>query len=271
MHAHKIHYLKKQIDEVMILSFFVKISLSKIVLLSEEEQLILTALKRASHQFEEASLAETGDILASYDEEQIAGLVNNVKGIAHEMQFVQLENADGDSIHATMYKDSNHPEFDVVLTDSHTGMQTQVQLKATDDKSYVNEWLNQDTDHTRENIYITEELAHSMRLPSSGVSNEGITESVDTLIDKLIAQNDNMLGAFPLLTAATASVVIYQLWQRYQKKEISYQKFKRLAKIAVGKKAVKIGTFTALLSIPGINMLVATGMLTQLIYKLRKV
>lgn len=269
MPANKIHYLKKQVDEMLILGFFIDLSLAKITSLSNDEQLILAALKRASQQFEHTSLQEAGAILANYEAAQITGLVNNVKGIAHEMQFVQLENADGDSIYATMYKDSNHPKYDIILTDSHTGIQTQIQLKATDDKSYVNEWLT-NTEHQRADIYVTDELATKMHLPSSGVNNQALTENVEVFIDDLIARDATMLDTMPILSVANVSMVVYQLWQRYQNKEISYQKFKHLVKLAVGKKALKVGTISALLSIPGLNYAIATAMLSNLIYKLRK-
>ena len=45
-------------------------------------------------------------------DEQLVGVVSNVKGILHEMEYVRLENTDGDSISAAMFPDTNHKGFE---------------------------------------------------------------------------------------------------------------------------------------------------------------
>jgi hypothetical protein len=52
------------------------------------------------------------------NEESIVGVVNNTKGVLHEMEFVALENDDGDTVYASLFADPHHADTDVQFTDS---------------------------------------------------------------------------------------------------------------------------------------------------------
>ena len=41
-----------------------------------------------------------------------------------------------------MFSEANHKVFDILMNDSNTGEIWEVQLKTTDNKEYVQEWLN---------------------------------------------------------------------------------------------------------------------------------
>ena len=69
-----------------------------------------------------------------------------------------------------------------------------------------------------------------------------------------------------MLSLASVSIVIWELWKRYRSGLLSYSRFKLLAGMAAGKKTIKIGVLVALLSIPGINIVVGAAMVAQLIY-----
>jgi len=265
MNSHTIKYLKKNLDEVAVLGCLADLAFSSGFELNEENQTVLAALRRSSEEFKYSSVDEIGERLSHYCDDQIAGLVNNVKGIAHEMEFVKIENDDGDSIYAHLYSDTNHAGYDLQMFDENTGEQWDVQLKATDNISYVNQWIEQ---HPDGEMLITDELAAKMDLNSSGINNGEITTQVEEFVDKLIEHNDveTLSSYFPLLAIASVSMVIYELWKRYRCGEISYLRFKFLAKLAAGKKSIKLGLLVGLLSMPVVDVVVGAAMVAKLIY-----
>ena len=117
----KIKYIKKNIDQFLIVSTLAKITFNNINSLSNDETLILKSLKRANPNLEGKDLDEISEYLRGLDEDQLLGLSNNVKGILHEIQFVEIENNDGDNITASLFTDTNHKDTDVVLTNNATG------------------------------------------------------------------------------------------------------------------------------------------------------
>ncbi len=265
MNAPVIKYLNKNFDEIAILSCLTDLAFSPGFELTEENQAILSALRRSSEDFKFSSVEEIGDRLSHYNDSQIEGLISNVKGIAHEMEFVKIENEDGDSIYASLYPDTNNPGYDVQLFDEDTGEYWAVQLKATNDKSYVNQWIDE---HPDGEIMVTDELADKMGLEGSGVENSQITAQVEQFVDKLISHNDveTLSADFPMLALASVAIIIWELWKRYKAGQLSYSRFKLLAGIAAGKKAIKIGILVALLSMPGVNVVVGAAMVAKIIY-----
>ena len=93
------------------------------------------------------------------------------------MEFVKIENSDGDTITAAMFPETNHKGFDVVMNDSSTGETWEVQLKTTDNQDYVEDWLSKYPDGE---ILLSEEIASEMGLESSGYSNEELTGELRT-------------------------------------------------------------------------------------------
>jgi hypothetical protein len=258
MSAHRgLHYLRKNFDSAAIVA-----ALSTIALtddggtLGEGDHAILAALRRSNSVLENAPLSEVQDYLRSLDDEQVPGLVSNVKGILHEMEFVRVENDDGDSVYASFFDATNHPDTDIQLLDRSTGDTWEAQLKATDNATYVTDWIER---HPDGEILVTDELAQRMALPTSGQANGELTSSVEDFVDKMVAAEDadDFWDYFPALGAASVGLVVWELWRRHQRGEITWDAFKRLAARATGLKLAKIGTIGLLLSIPVVGQ--ATG------------
>lgn len=165
------------------------------------------------------------------------------------MAFVEVENSDGDSIFASTFPSSNHPDTDILFTDRSTGEVWDAQLKATDDASYAQEWIN---GHPDGEILLTSELAEKMGLTSSGFSNEEITANVTDFVDKMITigESSSLWSYFPMLSLASVSIVMYELWGRYKRGELEEAQFRKLAALTTGLKVAKIGLLTAILSMP---------------------
>lgn len=259
-------YISRRFDEAAILATLGKIAFTPESTLLEEDYAVLAALRRSSAEWN-LSISETAERLASYDETQIGGLVNNVKGILHEMEFQRLENEDGDSVVAALFPDTNHRTVDVQLLDQRTGDAWEVQLKATDDISAISDWVDSNPDTE---IFVTEELSERMGLPSSGQSNEDLTMRVEDLVDRMIELGDGadetLWNYFPPLVAASAGIIVFELWRRYCSGHISFEEFKALSFKTLGLKAAKYGATFAALAVPGLNVVVGAYLLGSLIF-----
>src|SRR5690606_12242604 len=104
-------------------------------LLSEEqhtfthrEELVLNAMRRSSTDLHDASVESLATYVQSLDPSQLAGLQSNVKGIYHEILFVDGENLDDDEYVAELFQSTNHAGADVILTNVITGQKKEVQL-----------------------------------------------------------------------------------------------------------------------------------------------
>jgi len=264
----KLKYLDHPFNNALILAVLLKLHLGQADELSSQEQVVLLALKRANNGLEYQSPEQIGEYLSTMDEEQLAGLANNVKGILHEIEYVSLENSDGDLFEASLFTETNHPGTDVILTNTVTGEINEVQLKATDSKGYVAEWL---ADHPEGEIVVTDEIAESMDLQSSGFANDELTVRVDDFLDKLVELEEGSMiwSYFPGLPLISIAIAGFHLVRRYHKGEIEPDHFKALFAKMTGFQVGKFALVGILMMIPGVNVLVGAGLLFNLLYQVK--
>jgi len=263
-------FTKNNVDEMGIVAALLAVASSgHSSELSEMDYSVLEALQRSNHALADAPLEDIQLYLGNLEGAQITGLISNVKGILHEMLFVEVENSDGDSIFASTFASSNHPDTDIQFTDRATGEVWEAQLKATDSSSYAQEWINE---HPDGEIFVTSELAEQMGLASSGISNEGITINVADFVDKMIELGDSsgLWSLFPVFTAASVSVVLYELWGRYKRGELNEERFRKLAALTTGLKISKIALLTVALSTPLIGPLVTVWLVLGLLLNAKR-
>lgn len=180
-----IKYLRTNFDEFSILSSLLYIQ--GLGSPAESYDAVLSAFRRYSGETQ--TTEEVANYLEGLSEHQVPGVVSAIKGILHEMEFVRLENADGDSITASMFSDPINEGFDVLMTDESTGATYELQLKATDDVGYVQDWID---DHPDGEIVVTSEIAETMGLKSSGISNEDITIRVEDFVDAMLQSGSDV-------------------------------------------------------------------------------
>ena len=260
-----LQYLRKNFDSTAIMSALSAVALTDdAAILEERDYAVLAALRRSNTVLENAPLPEVQGYLRGLDEDQIPGLVSNVKGILHEMEFVRVENEDGDSVYASFFDATNHPDTDVQFIDESTGETWEAQLKATDDASYVTDWIDR---HPGGEILVTDEIAQRMELPTSGQSNDQLTTDVEEFVDNMAEADDadTFWDYFPALSLASISLVIWELWQRHQRREIDWPTFKRLSARATGFKVAKIGTIGLLLSVPVVGQVTGALLVAKLL------
>lgn len=174
-----------------------------------DDSLVLEAFRRSDNELADASAAEVAAYFSSYSDEAQQGIISNVKGIYHELAFVDAENADGDAWIAEVMPSTNHPGVDVVLTNSETGEIVELQLKATDSAQYVNSALTDGANGVQ--VLATEEVAKRVgEVESSGFSNEEITADVEDFAAALeTSAEDTLIDTFtdtilPIGLATTA-------------------------------------------------------------------
>ncbi len=245
-----VRHIRTNLEEPLILAALGKMAFSGMDNLTDTDQAVLAALRRSSTDLHDAGPEEISAYLRGLDEGALPGIVSNTKGILHEMQFVELENEDGDSVYASIFEATNHPGTDVQFIDTDTGQTWEVQLKATDSAAYANDWIET---HPDGEILVTSELADRSNLDSSGLSNEQLTGDVESFVGKMLANDPSIWDHFPIITALTLANILWALWQRYQEGAIDWERFKYLAARASGIKVAKIAMLGVLLTIPVVS------------------
>lgn len=171
---------------------------------TEDEELVLQALRRSNNSLADASELELSEYVQSLSVEQIAGLKNNVKGIYHELAFQRQENLDGDEYIVELFGDTNHAGADVRIINVETGDVSEVQLKATNYASYVREHNEK---YENIDVLVTSEVASSSpHWSSSELSNADLTADTSAALHKLGNGADadivNSMGVAAMVTLA---------------------------------------------------------------------
>jgi hypothetical protein len=170
-----------------------------------EEELVLQALRRSTRTLETAGAQELSDYLGSMSENQLRGVASNVKGIYHELLFVETENGDWDAVSARVKEFTNHPGGDVefIVDGDVIG---EVQLKAVASEALVLKHLARYPDIE---VRVTQEVADRMPgIESSGFANAVLTRDVRERLAEL--QGDGLIDEIGegLATSALVSSAI---------------------------------------------------------------
>lgn len=149
---------------------------------SFEEELVLVALRRSSSRLTDASVRELSDYVAAMDTDQLRGLAANVKGIYHELLFVQAQSGGDHGAEVRLFEAPNHPGADVeFLVDGETIRE--VQLKAVATPHTVLAHLERYPDIE---VLVTEEVASRLDgVEGSGFFNVALSGRVDEVFGDL--------------------------------------------------------------------------------------
>ncbi len=87
----------------------------------------------------EASAEQIAEFMKAknYTDEQLEGVINVIKGKMFEHLVVRYENADGDQWAAHLHRDESFPGSDIVLTNTETGQEIELSLKATSNPNLI--------------------------------------------------------------------------------------------------------------------------------------
>jgi hypothetical protein len=168
---------------------------------SFEQQLVLDALRRSTSALKRATDEELGNYIRCLSENELRGVVSNVKGIFHELLFVHAENTDDDAMSAQLFDATNHPGADVEFIVDEQSI-CAVQLKAVSSPEAVLVHLKTYPDIE---IYATTEIASTIdQVEDSGFFNADLTQEVQTTLENL--SHGGLRETF-IETMATSSLV----------------------------------------------------------------
>ncbi|WP_229648172.1 hypothetical protein LMH68_018845 [Vibrio sp. F13] len=145
---------------------------------------VFDAVRRGYNELELASNDEILDYFADVNPDAMSGHISNIKGIVFEQEVVAALNWQG--MDAMLFEATNHPVSDIALM-SDGDIAAEVQLKATDSVSYINETLAENSDIP---ILVTSEVADSFDntlVIDSGIDNAALTDTVsETLAGEMV-------------------------------------------------------------------------------------
>jgi len=153
---------------------------------SAENRLIMEALRRSTVDLRDASEAELGDYLRAQSPEALRGVAANVKGIYHELWYVEQYNARHEDKYARAFEATNHPGSDIQIVDTDTGQVVdEIQLKAVDSSAPIMTHL---AHNPHIDVVVTNEVAATIRdghVEASGVANAQLGGDVSSTFDAL--------------------------------------------------------------------------------------
>ncbi|MCA1053649.1 hypothetical protein LCM10_01520 [Rossellomorea aquimaris] len=230
----------------------------------EEHGYIIEALKRSSNELQEADINELHTYVQSLEEEQIPGLISNIKGIAHEVYYVETENEDGDALQAFIFEDTNHEDYDIVVYDQ-VGNSDIFQMKATDSEAYANSAIEE---VGRDQVILTEELAGKMGTASSGISNKELTSDVEQVVDQLL-KDHSVRDYLPTLSAWSIALIASSLTKRYINKQINKKTYFQLITIYCGAKVSKLAIIIAAICIAGVKIVAGAVLFLKVAFSVK--
>ncbi|HHW44007.1 MAG TPA: hypothetical protein GXX25_09420 [Desulfotomaculum sp.] len=256
---------QRRLDELSIMTVYLYLVSNRYDEIAEvpDHDLILEALKRSTTELgDDATYDDMAAYLRGFDEDQIQGVVNNVKGIYHEMKFVEMENCDHDRWHAELIPETNHPATDVRLIDLEKGKIKEVSLKATDHESYVQEAQKE---YPGVPQYVTEEVAHMRGVHSTGLRDDVLTAHTEEVIGDL-REAHQPTDFIPHVTLWTAALALAPAVRDYREGRLDREALLEKVVKVTGMKLARAALFLSLLSFP----VTAMPTMAYLIYTLLK-
>jgi len=140
---------------------------------------VFDAVRRGYSELNLYSDAEIIEYFSEIEDRSVTGHISNIKGILFEQQYVQSLHMQG--IDASLFDLTNYPNVDISIFEGGETV-SEIQLKATDSVSYINETVYDNPDIT---VVLTSEVASGFendQIVDSGISNFDLTSQVsDTL------------------------------------------------------------------------------------------
>lgn len=154
---------------------------------SDVEQDVLDAIRRSSHELNGATNEEIAAHVQAMSPQQLVGFKNNIKGIAHEIQYARAENSDGDEYIVELFEETNHSGADIRLINTLTGDVQELQLKATAYGAYVESHFER---YPEIALLATSEVAQELGVDSTGIANETLEQDMENTLSELNAGSD---------------------------------------------------------------------------------
>lgn len=140
---------------------------------------VFEAVRRGYSNLSDTTDDQIVDYFSDLDSESWSGHFNNIKGVLFEQEYIDQLSDKG--IEASLFENTNHPTTDIQIIKDENIIE-ELQLKATDNASYINSTLSENPDVA---IVTTTEIASrfdSDMVIDSEISNELLEEVIcDTI------------------------------------------------------------------------------------------
>ena len=197
-------------------------------------QMFIQSIRDLYPDLHDASVPEMGRYFAQYNEAQMSGVLNQVKGTLHEYMVAAAETADGDAWIAKRFDDPYHPSTDLIYTNTETGETYELSLKATDSPSYIEHALAR---YPHDPIAATDEVSGHFdddpRVTSSGVSLEHLNEVTEKNFEQLLHQQPpvalRVAEGVAASSALRTTVVLWPYFIAWKRERITQEQFQTAA------------------------------------------
>jgi len=150
---------------------------------------VFEAIRRGYTDLADASDEEILDYFEAVDGASLQGHIGNIKGILFEQEYVKQLQETG--VDAQLFEETNHPESDIAIYDEDCEMIEELQLKATQNPSYIDETLQELPEDIT--VVTTSEVADRF---GDEVVDSGISE---TLLEESISETINPISPFSVI------------------------------------------------------------------------
>lgn len=180
---------------------------------SEDQLLVLEALRRSTAHLREATDEDLAGYLRDLAPVQMRGVVSNVKGILHELLVARAENLDEDDMRAVLFELTNHKAADLEYVLDGVVIES-VQVKAVQTPAAI---IDHFLRYPNVDIVATSEVAgmlagvYGERLRDSGFQNGELTELTRSTFDTLTGHD---LGDYITDGVVTSALVAGALQAR---------------------------------------------------------
>lgn len=196
---------------------------------------------------EDATIEEIADRFREYNVESLEGAVNIIKGKMFEIMVTNTENSDNDVWEARMHEDESFPGSDIVFTNSDTGEQLEVSLKATgaSDTSIIEHALST---YPELPIMTTDEAAElygdTNMVFGSGINHEELQNITEARMNELINSIQQVDSTHVVVGGVTVGTIaaIWPFTIAYMRKKISYDNYEKALVKIVGDSGVMLAS-----------------------------
>ncbi len=261
-----IAYLQKNFDHVQLTHLLAQLTwLPPDTALLAPHQVLLAALRQHDPVLRYQSVAQIQQALRQVDEQHIVALVRALKRQLHQLVVVCLTHAQGDQLYASYLEQHTHNDFEVLLSDAVTGDCWPMHMQAHQQTSTLKDWRISSEDQ----FIAASELATQLHLERTALGQKALTQSVEDAIDFIVTAKDpndeHFWDYFPVISVASVSLAIFELFQRYQKQDISWSEFKWMAAKISGIKVSKIAFIGLLLGLPVVGQVTGAYLVAKLL------
>ena len=210
-------------------------------------EIFLQAIRsRWSSQFnDDTTIEQIAERFREYDAEQLNGVINTIKGKMFEIMVTEQENLDGDQWTARMHDDESFPGSDIIFTNSDTGEQIEISLKA------VSEGNTQTIDYALARyptmpIMATDEVASlyddQNTVLGSGISHEYLSDITESNVEELMGQIEPLNQYQVVIGGVTvgSAAALWPFVMAYLRKKITQDQLQEVFERVLGQSGVML-------------------------------